>query len=197
MNGAFRIDVSGRDTTERSRPCTTTARSPASRSGRAHEPGREDRRQPLGDVRPGHGLHRGRRSAAARAAARPSSSAQARASRRGPHPEHSAARGADLGAVDGVVTVAGLTCNLPSSKSADINAKFKTGDNVEIRCDFANGAEHADPHREARCTELGVRHVPRRLHSGHVPEHPHPLQLLAAHHRRRGPRSRASSSSAR
>jgi len=37
------------------------------------------------------------------------------------------------------VTVAGLTCNLPSSKSADINAKFKTGDNVEIRCDFAAG----------------------------------------------------------
>jgi hypothetical protein len=38
------------------------------------------------------------------------------------------------------VTVAGLTCSLPSSKSADINAKFKTGDNVEIRCDFAGGA---------------------------------------------------------
>jgi len=53
--------------------------------------------------------------------------------------EHSAARGAIAALSTASITVAGLTCNLPSSKSADINAKFKTGDNVEIRCDFANG----------------------------------------------------------
>ena len=55
------------------------------------------------------------------------------------HPEHSAARGADLSLSTASITVAGLTCMLPAVQAADINAKFKTGDNVEIRCAFANG----------------------------------------------------------
>ena len=29
--------------------------------------------------------------------------------------------------------------DLPADKAAAINARFKTGDRVEIRCDFANG----------------------------------------------------------
>ena len=32
------------------------------------------------------------------------------------------------------ITVAGLTCAIPSDKSADVNAKFKTGDVAQIRC---------------------------------------------------------------
>ena len=32
------------------------------------------------------------------------------------------------------ITVAGLTCAIPADKSADVNAKFKTGDVVQIRC---------------------------------------------------------------
>lgn len=38
------------------------------------------------------------------------------------------------------ITVAGLTCAIPSDQSADVNAKYKTGDTVEIACTFANGA---------------------------------------------------------
>ena len=37
------------------------------------------------------------------------------------------------------ITVAGLTCAIPSDKSADVNAKFKTGDSAEIRCSLVSG----------------------------------------------------------
>ena len=55
------------------------------------------------------------------------------------HPEHSEARGAISALSTASITVAGLQCMLPAVQSADINAKFKTGDRVEIRCAFANG----------------------------------------------------------
>jgi hypothetical protein len=38
------------------------------------------------------------------------------------------------------ITVAGLTCTIPSDKSADILAKYKPNDTVQIGCAFANGA---------------------------------------------------------
>lgn len=38
------------------------------------------------------------------------------------------------------ITVAGLTCAIPDTESADVNAKFKQGDSVEIECAFANSA---------------------------------------------------------
>jgi hypothetical protein len=37
------------------------------------------------------------------------------------------------------ITVAGLTCAIPSDKSADVNAKFKTGDSAQIRCSLVSG----------------------------------------------------------
>jgi hypothetical protein len=37
------------------------------------------------------------------------------------------------------ITVAGLTCAIPADKSADVNAKFKTGDTAEIRCSLVSG----------------------------------------------------------
>jgi hypothetical protein len=37
------------------------------------------------------------------------------------------------------ITVAGLTCAIPSDKSADVNAKFKTGDTAEIHCSLVSG----------------------------------------------------------
>jgi hypothetical protein len=40
----------------------------------------------------------------------------------------------------GSITVAGLTCGLPSAVAADVNRRYKTGDRVEIHCTFANGA---------------------------------------------------------
>ncbi len=37
------------------------------------------------------------------------------------------------------ITVAGLTCAIPADKSADVNAKFKTGDTAQIRCSLVSG----------------------------------------------------------
>jgi len=37
------------------------------------------------------------------------------------------------------ISVAGLTCAIPADKSADVNAKFKTGDAAEIRCSLVSG----------------------------------------------------------
>ncbi len=37
------------------------------------------------------------------------------------------------------ITVAGLTCAIPADKTADVNAKFKTGDVAQIRCALVSG----------------------------------------------------------
>lgn len=37
------------------------------------------------------------------------------------------------------ITVAGLTCAVPSDTSADVNAKYKTGDTVQIKCALQSG----------------------------------------------------------
>jgi hypothetical protein len=38
------------------------------------------------------------------------------------------------------ITVAGVTCAIPADKSADVNAKLKTGDTAEIKCSLVSGA---------------------------------------------------------
>ncbi|HEY6960741.1 MAG TPA: hypothetical protein VI408_02505 [Gaiellaceae bacterium] len=53
--------------------------------------------------------------------------------------EHSSARGTVSAISTTSITVAGLTCALPSDKAADINAKVKQGDSVEIECSLQNG----------------------------------------------------------
>ena len=52
--------------------------------------------------------------------------------------EKSEARGTISALSSTSITVAGLTCAIPSDKSADVNAKFKQGDAAEIHCAFAN-----------------------------------------------------------
>jgi hypothetical protein len=55
-----------------------------------------------------------------------------------PPVEKSEARGpATISATS--ITVAGLTCTIPTAMSAAVNAKFKTGDVVEIHCSVQNG----------------------------------------------------------
>jgi hypothetical protein len=54
-------------------------------------------------------------------------------------PEKSEARGTISLLSSSSITVAGLTCAIPSDKSADVNAKFKQGDTARIACAFANG----------------------------------------------------------
>jgi hypothetical protein len=37
------------------------------------------------------------------------------------------------------ITVAGLTCAIPTDKSADVNAKVKVGDTAQLRCELVSG----------------------------------------------------------
>ena len=53
--------------------------------------------------------------------------------------EHSSARGTISALSTTSITVAGLTCAIPSDQSSDINSKYKTGDSVQIQCSYANG----------------------------------------------------------
>jgi hypothetical protein len=48
--------------------------------------------------------------------------------------EHSEAHGTITALSADSITVAGLTCAIPSDKTADVNGKFKQGDVAQIRC---------------------------------------------------------------
>jgi hypothetical protein len=54
-------------------------------------------------------------------------------------PEKSEARGTVTAISATAITVAGVTCAIPADKSADVNAKVKQGDRVEIKCSLVNG----------------------------------------------------------
>ena len=56
-----------------------------------------------------------------------------------PRPEKSEARGTISALSSTSITVAGLTCGIPSNISADVNAKFKVNDRAEIHCTLQNG----------------------------------------------------------
>jgi hypothetical protein len=139
VTGAFRIDVSGRDTKGAFSTVYDNGGIAGLTTGRAHSRGARivgnlsaafDPATGFSGAKIGGGTSGGSAVELGTGSCKPSN----------PHPEHSAARGAVSALSTASVTVAGLTCTLPSSKSAEINAKFKTGDDVEIRCDFANGA---------------------------------------------------------
>ena len=53
--------------------------------------------------------------------------------------ERSEARGTITALSTTSVTVAGLTCAVPSAVSAEVNAKFKTNDSVAIKCSLVSG----------------------------------------------------------
>ena len=53
--------------------------------------------------------------------------------------EKSSARGTISALSTTSITVAGLTCALPTALSADVNAKFKTTDTVSINCSLVSG----------------------------------------------------------
>ncbi|HEY1514186.1 MAG TPA: hypothetical protein VGF66_10570 [Gaiellaceae bacterium] len=138
VNGAFRVDVSGRDTTGAFASVYDNGAIAGLTTGRAHSPGAKivgnvsatfEPSTGFTDGKIGGGTAGGSAVELGTGSCKPAQTQQ----------EHSTARGAIAALSTASITVAGLTCNLPSSKSTDINAKFKTGDNVEIRCDFANG----------------------------------------------------------
>ena len=137
VNGAFRIDVSGRDTWGAFSTVYDNGAIAGLATGRAHDPGERivgnlsskfDPATGFTEGKIGGGTTGGSAIELGRGSCRPAKA----------HPEHSDARGiATLSATS--ITVAGLQCDLPADKAAAINARFKTGDRVEIRCDFANG----------------------------------------------------------
>lgn len=138
VNGAYRIDVSGRDTFGAFSSVYDNGSIAGFTTARAHDPGTRvvgnlsatfDPATGFTGGKIGGGTESGSAVELGRGSCKPAQQRQ----------EHSAARGTISALSSVLVTVAGLSCNLPSNKSADINAKFKTGDNVEIRCDFANG----------------------------------------------------------
>lgn len=138
VNGAFRIDVSGRDTWGAFSTVYDNGAIAGLATARAHDPGTRivgnlsatfDPSTGFTGGKIGGGTSGGSAVELGRGSCKPSQTQN----------EHSSARGAISALSTASITVAGLTCTLPSNKSADINAKFKTGDNVEIRCDFANG----------------------------------------------------------
>ena len=53
--------------------------------------------------------------------------------------ESSEARGTISALSTSSITVAGLTCAIPSAQSADVNSKYKTSDTVQIRCALTSG----------------------------------------------------------
>src|SRR4051812_20136706 len=140
VNGAFRIGVSGRDTVGAFASVFDNGAIAGFATGRAHAPGAKIVGNLSATFDPatgfaagskiGGGTNGGSAVELGRGSCKPAQN----------HPEHSAARGAISALSTASVTVAGLTCSLPSARSADVNAKFKNGDNVEIRCEFANGA---------------------------------------------------------
>jgi hypothetical protein len=56
-----------------------------------------------------------------------------------PTPEKSEARGTISAISATSITVAGLTCAIPSAVSAEVNAKFHQNDRAEIQCTVQNG----------------------------------------------------------
>jgi Cu/Ag efflux protein CusF len=138
VNGEFRIDTTGRDTFGAfSSVYDNGAIAGYTRAG-AHEPGARilgnlsatfDPATGFTGGKIGGGTSGGSAVELGRGSCNPAKD----------HPEHSAARGSISALSTASITVAGLTCMLPAVQAGDINAKFKTGDNVEIRCAFANG----------------------------------------------------------
>jgi hypothetical protein len=138
VRGAFRIDVSGRDTTGAFATVFDNGAIAGLATGRARTPGARilgnlsatfDPSTGFTDGKIGGGTNGGSAVELGTGSCRPAKT----------HPEHSEARGAISALSTASITVAGLQCMLPAVQSADINAKFKSGDRVEIRCAFANG----------------------------------------------------------
>lgn len=138
VRGAFRIAVSGRDTTGAFATVFDNGAIAGLATGRARTPGARivgnlsatfDPSTGFTDGKIGGGTNGGSAVELGTGFCRPAKT----------HPEHSEARGAISALSTASITVAGLQCMLPAVQSADINAKFKTGDRVEIRCAFANG----------------------------------------------------------
>jgi hypothetical protein len=140
VNGAFRIELSGRDTVGAFSTVYDNGAIAGLTTARAHDPGAKIVGNLSATFDPASGFASGSKIGGGTSGGSAVELGRGSCKPTQTHPELVAARGAISALSTASITVAGLTCNLPSNKSADINAKFKTGDNVEIRCEFASSA---------------------------------------------------------
>jgi hypothetical protein len=140
VNGAFRIDVSGRDTDGAFTSVYDNGAIAGLATALAHAPGARIIGNLSASFDPATGFAAGSKIGGGTSGGSALELGTHSCKPTSTHPEHSTARGQVSALSTASVTVAGLTCTLPSARAADVNARFKTGDEVEIRCDFANGA---------------------------------------------------------
>ena len=137
--GSYRIDTSGRDTTGSFSTVYSNGTIAGLALGQARTPGARIVANVSATFDPATGFTGGKigggTSGGMAVEASPGSCKPAAT----PRPEHSEARGAISALSSSSITVAGLTCSVPSTMAAQVTTKFKSGDRVEIRCALANG----------------------------------------------------------
>jgi len=139
VDGSFRIDVSGRDTNGSFSAVYDNGNIAGLAVGHARTPGARLVANISAGFTPGTSFTGGKLGGGTSGGSAVELSPGSCKPQSTSHPEHSEARGTISALSQQSITVAGLTCALPSDKAADVNAKFKQGDAVEIRCDFMNG----------------------------------------------------------
>ncbi len=136
VNGAFKIDVaSGRDTEAAFSTVYDHGNIAGLAVGRAHDPSARLLANLSAGFAPGNftsGKLGGATSGGSAVELGPGKCAPAA------RPEKSEARGTISALSTTSITVAGLTCAIPSNMSADVNAKFKQNDRAEIHCTLQN-----------------------------------------------------------
>ena len=138
VDGSFRIDVaSGRDTTAGFSTVYDHGNVAGLAVGRAHDPSARLVANVSAGFTPGSftgGKLGGGTSGGSAVEVGPGKCAPAAQ----PKPEKSEARGVITALTDNSITVAGLTCAVPSNMSSAVKAKFKVNDRAEIHCTLQN-----------------------------------------------------------
>lgn len=139
VTGSFRIDVAqGRDTTGAFTAVYDNGQVAGLAVGRAREPGARLLANVSATFTPGSSFANGQIGHTSGGSAVEISTGRCRP-QQPPRPERSEARGAIASLSGTSITVAGLTCAIPSDRSAAITSRFRQGDRVEIRCSYTGG----------------------------------------------------------
>lgn len=138
VQGTFRIDVAqGRDTTGAFTAVYDHGSIAGLATGRAHAPGAKLLANMSATFTPGSSFQGGQLGHTSGGGAVEITTGRCRPEQT--HPEHSDARGSISSLSGSSITVAGLTCAIPSNRSAAITSRFAQGDRVEIRCSYSGG----------------------------------------------------------
>ena len=139
VSGRLRIDVaSGRDTSANFEAVYDHGKLAGLASGHAHEPGVRLLANLSAGFTAAGGFSDGKLGATAGGSAVELGPARCKKSPRTP-PEKSEARGTVSAVSATSISVAGLTCVVPSDLSQKVTSELKVGDRAEIRCSLTNG----------------------------------------------------------